>query len=90
MKSTGTIRKVDQLGRIVLPKELRDSFGWPEGTPLEIFVDGQKVIVGKYEPGCTLCGTVSDIPVYVKGKQFCPSCASEIADQALRIGKSVG
>lgn len=89
MKSTGIIRKVDHLGRIVLPKELRNTLEWPEGTPLEIYVDGQRVVIAKYEPGCTLCGTVSDIPVYVKGKQFCPSCASEIADQTLRIRKSV-
>ncbi|RHW31114.1 AbrB/MazE/SpoVT family DNA-binding domain-containing protein [Lysinibacillus yapensis] len=51
MKSTGIVRKVDPLGRVVLPKELRGVLGIEEGTPLEIYMDGDKVILQKYESG---------------------------------------
>ena len=55
MKATGIVRKVDSLGRIVLPIELRRTLGIGELDPLEIFVDGEKIILRKYEPACTFC-----------------------------------
>lgn len=62
MKSTGMVRKVDELGRVVIPKELRRTLGIDNQDPLEIFIDGDKVILKKYKPNmaCTVTGEVSD------------------------------
>lgn len=51
MKATGIVRKVDELGRIVIPKELRKVYGMPEGTPIEIFTDDGTIVLRKYESG---------------------------------------
>ena len=63
MKSTGIVRKVDELGRIVLPIELS----------IEIFVDGESIILRKYQPACIFCDNAKDIINY-KGKNICPDC----------------
>ncbi len=62
MKSTGMVRKVDELGRVVIPKELRRTLGFDNQDPLEIFIDGDKVILKKYKPNmaCAVTGEVSD------------------------------
>lgn len=63
MKATGIVRRVDQLGRIVVPKELRSTMGIEIGTPLEIYVEDDRVIVKKYEPSmktCMVTGESSD------------------------------
>lgn len=62
MKATGMTRKVDELGRVVLPKELRNTLGIKEKSPLEIFVEGEDIILQKYQPGgvCALTGEVSN------------------------------
>ncbi|MED1057073.1 AbrB/MazE/SpoVT family DNA-binding domain-containing protein [Bacillus mycoides] len=62
MKATGVTRKVDELGRIVIPKELRNTLGIKEKSPLEIFVEGEDIILQKYKPGrvCALTGEVSN------------------------------
>ncbi|PXW92969.1 AbrB family transcriptional regulator [Streptohalobacillus salinus] len=62
MKSTGIVRKTDHLGRIVLPKELRRSLEIDTKDPLEIFVDGEKIILSKYKPikQCMVTGKISD------------------------------
>jgi AbrB family transcriptional regulator, transcriptional pleiotropic regulator of transition state genes len=62
MKSTGVVRKVDELGRIVIPKELRNTFDIKEKDPLEIFVEEEKIILKKYSPfkACMITGEVSD------------------------------
>ncbi|WP_199615513.1 AbrB/MazE/SpoVT family DNA-binding domain-containing protein [Paenibacillus alkalitolerans] len=86
MKATGIVRKVDNLGRIVLPKELRQTFGIAEGDPLEIFTNGDQIVLKKYAPGCTLCGTVEDLS-YVKGKPVCRACVELTARLA---GKEPG
>ncbi len=54
-KSTGIVRKLDVLGRIVLPMELRNQLNLSEKDPIEIFVDGSSIILKKYEPNCVLC-----------------------------------
>ncbi|OOM77031.1 transition state regulatory protein AbrB [Clostridium puniceum] len=73
MKSTGIVRKVDELGRIVIPKELRRSLGIEEKDALEIFVDGEQVILKKYEPACIFCGEGKEVINY-KGKNICANC----------------
>lgn len=77
MKSTGIVRKVDDLGRVVLPKELRKILDIDERDPLEIFVDGSFVMLQKYEPSCIFCGDASDIETF-KGKNVCKKCAEEV------------
>lgn len=73
MKSVGVVRKVDELGRVVLPKELRGTLNMPEGTPLEVYVDGESIILKKYEPGCVFCGDM-EITKVLRGKKICASC----------------
>ncbi len=62
MKSTGIVRKVDELGRLVIPKELRRTLGIDNGDPAEIFIDGDKIVIKKYKPNmeCAVTGEVSD------------------------------
>lgn len=95
MKSTGIVRKVDGLGRIVLPMELRKTLeikgaDHGEGTPLEIFVEGSDIILRKYSlGGCHSCGEQNNL-VNVMGIDICPKClkdfknAIDIIDKSLR------
>ena len=73
MKSTGIVRKVDELGRIVLPIELRRTLGIEEKDRIEIFVDGESIILRKYQPACIFCDNAKDIINY-KGKNISPDC----------------
>lgn len=73
MKSTGIVRKVDELGRIVLPIELRRTLDIAERDALEIYVDEERIILKKYEPACIFCGNAKDVVDY-KGKNICPDC----------------
>lgn len=73
MKSTGIVRKVDELGRIVLPIELRRTLGIEEKDRIEIFVDGESIILRKYQPACIFCDNAKDIINY-KGRNICPDC----------------
>lgn len=73
MKSTGIVRKVDELGRIVLPIELRRTLGIEEKDRIEIFVDGESIILREYQPACIFCDNAKDIINY-KGKNICPDC----------------
>lgn len=74
MKSTGIVRKVDELGRVVIPIELRRTLGIDEKDALEIYVDHEKIILKKYEPACVFCGNAEDVHVF-KGKNVCTRCA---------------
>lgn len=80
MKSTGITRKIDELGRIVLPIELRKKFGIAEKDALEIYVEGDRIILQKYEPACIFCGKTDGIVTY-KDKNVCKACAREIASK---------
>ena len=77
MKSTGIVRKVDELGRVVIPIELRRNLGIAEKDALEIYVDGEHIILKKYEPACIFCDDARDITVY-KGKNICQECMDDI------------
>ncbi|MDD4188580.1 MAG: AbrB/MazE/SpoVT family DNA-binding domain-containing protein [Eubacteriales bacterium] len=77
MKSTGIVRKVDELGRVVLPIELRRTLEIAEKDPMEVFVDGSTIILKKYEPSCIFCGDARDVTTYM-GKRICPSCIREL------------
>ncbi len=77
MKSTGIVRKVDELGRIVLPIELRRTLDIAEREALEIYVDGNSIVLKKYRPCCIFCDSAKDIVVF-RGKNICPKCLKEI------------
>ena len=77
MKSTGIVRKVDELGRIVLPAEIRQGFGIKERDPLEFFVDDERIILKKYQPGCIFCGNVEDLKSF-DGKRICADCVAKL------------
>lgn len=73
MKSIAVIRKVDELGRIVLPAEMRRMLDIAERDSLEIYVDGTSVVLQKYEPTCVFCGSAQDILSY-REKYVCLHC----------------
>ena len=77
MKSTGIIRKVDELGRIVLPIELRNALNIAQKDPLEIFVEGSSIILKKHEDNCIFCGSSKQV-VDFKGKLICSKCLEGI------------
>ncbi|MGH4051523.1 MAG: AbrB/MazE/SpoVT family DNA-binding domain-containing protein [Clostridium sp.] len=77
MKSTGIVRKVDELGRIVIPIELRRTLDIDIKDALEIYVDGDQIILKKYEPACIFCQNARDVVNY-KGKNICKDCLAEL------------
>lgn len=77
MKSTGIVRKVDELGRIVLPIELRRTLDIAEKDSLEIYVDGPSIILKKYQASCIFCDDAKDV-VNFKGKTVCTNCIKEL------------
>lgn len=79
MKSTGIIRKVDELGRVVIPIELRNKFDIAEKDPIEIYVDGSSIVLKKYEPNCVFCGNTKELISY-KDKLVCSKCAQKLAN----------
>jgi len=76
MKSTGIVRKVDELGRVVLPMELRRTLDIAERDGLEFYVDDNTIILKKYEPACIFCGNANEMSNF-KGKNICTDCMSE-------------
>ena len=77
MKSTGIVRPIDTLGRFVLPKEIRDTFDISPKDPIEIFIDGELIILKKYQPSCLFCQNADDL-AYFKGKLICPDCLKSL------------
>ena len=75
MKSTGIVRKVDELGRVVLPIELRRTLGIEEKDPLEIYMDGPSIVLRKYQVSCVFCDSEKDIFSF-RGKNVCCKCAA--------------
>ena len=82
MKSTGVVRRVDELGRIVIPMELRRTLNIGEKDPLEIFVAEDMIILKKYAPGCIFCGSVENVQQY-KDKKVCQDCWREMQGKAV-------
>lgn len=81
MKSIGIVRKVDELGRIVLPIELRRKFDIEEKDALEIYTENDCIILKKYEPSCIFCGDAKDIFQF-NGKNICRTCAKNLQETA--------
>lgn len=83
VKSTGIVRKVDELGRIVIPIELRRNLDIEEKDSLEIYVEDDHIILKKYSPACSFCSNATDITVF-KGRNICRNCL----DDLLALSKS--
>ncbi len=73
MRSTGMIRRIDELGRIVLPVELRRSLDIAERDELEIHVEKDRIVLQKFEPNCAFCGSSAELVTY-RGKNICKAC----------------
>ena len=80
MKSTGVVRKIDELGRIVLPIEIRKVLDIKQKDAVEIFTDNDKIILQKYQPACIFCNNADDV-VYFNGKRICADCLAKIKGQ---------
>ena len=79
MKSTGIVRRVDELGRVVIPIELRNKFGIAEKDPIEIYVDGSTIVLKKFEQSCIFCGNTKNLVEY-QDKLICKECSKKIGD----------
>ena len=77
MKSTGIVRHVDELGRIVIPKEMRKKMNIDSNDPVEIFVEGDRIILTKYHASCTFCGSNLGVCEF-KGKRVCAEVCVEM------------
>ncbi|MBQ7292770.1 MAG: AbrB/MazE/SpoVT family DNA-binding domain-containing protein [Clostridia bacterium] len=77
MKSTGVVRRVDELGRIVLPIEIRKMMDISVKDAVEIFTDGDRIVLQKYHPACIFCGEVDGI-TYYNDKRICQKCIEKI------------
>ena len=82
MKSTGVVRKVDELGRIVVPIELRRTLDIAVKDTLEIFVEGDQIVLKKSHPACIFCENIDDVVSY-KGKMICKDCLRELKNQSI-------
>ena len=84
MKSTGIVRKVDELGRVVIPIELRRTLSIEEKDALEIYVDQDRIILRKYEPSCAcvFCGNADEVTKF-KGKNICSECLAAMTQPAM-------
>lgn len=88
MKSTGIIRKLDELGRIVIPIELRNKFNISEKDPIEIYVDGSNIILKKYEITCIFCGSTENLKEF-KDKPICENCLKKISSLSEKNNKKI-
>ncbi|MDD5864214.1 MAG: AbrB/MazE/SpoVT family DNA-binding domain-containing protein [Firmicutes bacterium] len=79
MKSTGIIRRVDELGRIVLPIELRRTLDIAERDELEIFMESDRIILQKFEPACVFCGSAHGLITF-RGKNVCQECVTQMSE----------
>lgn len=79
IKSTGIVRRIDELGRVVIPMEIRHQFGIAVRDPIEIFVDGSSIILKKYGANCVFCGSTKSLSEY-NDKLICSKCAKEISN----------
>lgn len=77
MKATGIVRPVDPLGRVVIPVELRRNLNIKTDDALEVFVDGEYIMLKKYEPACIFCGNAKDVE-NIHGRNVCRDCIDEL------------
>ena len=80
MKATGIVRKIDELGRVVLPIELRRTMNLEVRDPVEIFLDGDSIVLRKYENACLFCGGSHNLTTF-RGKQICGECLRQLQEK---------
>ena len=80
MKATGMIRHIDELGRIVIPKEMRRQMDIQNNDPVEIFVEGDHILLSKYAPTCIFCGGTEEVALF-KNKKVCRACRKELSEE---------
>lgn len=80
MKSTGMVRKIDELGRVVIPIEIRNTLNIESRDPLEIFVEGDRIILTKFSPSCLFCDSTDKV-VFFNGKRICHDCLAQLKKQ---------
>ena len=80
LKSTGIVRKIDELGRIVLTVECRRGFELEDKDSLEVFMEDNTIVLKKYEPACIFCGDAKNV-INFKGKNICPACIKDLQGQ---------
>jgi len=73
MKSTGIVREIDKVGRIVIPKEIRSNLQINDNDPMEIFIDNDCIVIRKYEPSCIFCKSVKEVITY-HDRKICREC----------------
>ncbi len=78
MHDTGIVRRVDDLGRIVIPMELRRTLGIKVKDPMAIYVEGDRIILTKHKDSCAICGDTEAETVEVKGRAICDSCVAAV------------
>lgn len=83
LKNTGIVRNLDALGRVVIPMELRRTMGIPEGAPLEIYTEGNKIVLCMHRTACVFCGEddAGEL-IHYGGQLLCRSCARHLATMA--------
>lgn len=80
MKSTGLVKKIDELGRILIPKEVRASMELDSKDSLEIFIENDRIILQKYQPSCIFCNNADNI-LFFEGRRICADCLSKLKSQ---------
>ena len=80
MKATGIVRKIDELGRVVLPIELRRTMNLDVRDPVEIFLEGDSIVLRKYEAACLFCGGTHNLTSF-RGKQICAECLRQLQEK---------
>lgn len=86
MKATGIVRPIDELGRVVIPKELRKVFQIKNKDAMEIFVDDGMIVLKKYEPACVFCGEADNLINY-EGKTVCSKCVDQMKEMINGLGR---
>ena len=79
MKATGIVRRIDGLGRVVLPIELRRQLELEEKDPVEIFVEGETIVLRKYATTCIFCGSSRNVTPF-RGKLICSECVRQLTE----------
>ena len=80
MKKVESVRKIDELGRIVLPKKIRENLNIVLSDKVEIYIEKDRILIKKYVPACSLCGNEKDL-IHFKGKSICSSCKSDFTEE---------
>lgn len=80
MKATGIVRRIDELGRVVLPIELRRTMNLEVRDPVEIFLEGESIVLRKYEAACLFCGGGHQLTTF-RGKQICGECLRQLKEK---------